>query len=120
QDGASGLRLKATDRSPGDDPLALWRTAAELGLAISCPVPPHTDPPEFSLLLNTLPNLTVVLEHLGGSSSASDDAEGSQRGRVFELARHPNAYIKIPGLGEFARRALPAQSPFPFERPIPN
>src|SRR5258708_32906956 len=34
--GASGVRLRATTRSPGDDPLAIWRTAAELGLAVSC------------------------------------------------------------------------------------
>jgi L-fuconolactonase len=44
-----------------------------------------------------------------------------QRERAFALARFPNASIKVPGLGEFARRALPvAQGDFPFVQPIPD
>ncbi len=34
--GMSGLRLRPEARSPGADPLALWRAAADCGLAISC------------------------------------------------------------------------------------
>jgi L-fuconolactonase len=119
-DGASGIRLKATDRSPGDDPLALWRTAAEVGLTISCPVPPDTDVGAFSRVLEELPGLTVVLEHLAGSSRDADDPRGTHRGRAFPLARHPNTCIKIPGLGEFSRRQLPVQGDFPFVQPIPS
>src|SRR5712692_58506 len=34
--GASGVRLRPTTRSPGDEPLAIWRTAERLGLTVSC------------------------------------------------------------------------------------
>src|SRR5579864_1391260 len=37
EDGASGVRLRPTARSVGDDPMAIWRTAADLGLSVSCP-----------------------------------------------------------------------------------
>src|SRR5438309_1118297 len=30
EEGASGVRLRPTTRSPGDDPLAIWRAAARL------------------------------------------------------------------------------------------
>src|SRR3979411_3285036 len=34
--GASGVRLRPDARSPGADPLAIWRAAGRLGLAVSC------------------------------------------------------------------------------------
>ena len=36
-EGACGIRLRATSRSPGDDPLAIWRAADQLGISVSCP-----------------------------------------------------------------------------------
>ncbi|HEY3057692.1 MAG TPA: amidohydrolase family protein [Chloroflexota bacterium] len=119
EDGASGVRLKASDRSPGDDPLELWRVAQELKIAVSCPVPSDLDVAEFGQLLQALPDLQVVLEHLAGVSRA--DANGPQRDSAIEqLARWPNVTIKVPGLGEVAQRALPVQGDFPFQRPIPS
>jgi L-fuconolactonase len=38
------------------------------------------------------------------------------RSRVFALARFPNIYIKIHGLGEICRRTTPVVEPFPFEK----
>jgi L-fuconolactonase len=38
------------------------------------------------------------------------------RGRVFALARHPNVYLKVHGLGEFCRRTTRMTGPLPFER----
>ena len=38
---------------------------------------------------------------------------------MFGLSRFANAYIKVPGLGEFATRAMPVEEPFPFVEPIP-
>ncbi len=35
-EGAVGVRLRPTVRSPGDDPLAIWRTAERLRLSVSC------------------------------------------------------------------------------------
>jgi L-fuconolactonase len=75
---------------------------------------------EFSNLVRRLPGLRVVLEHLGGGSEHEPTPDAlEQRRRVLELARFPNVFIKIHGLGEFCRRRLPVAGSFPFERPIP-
>lgn len=120
--GASGVRLGAPARSPGDDPLAIWRAAERLGLAVSC-AGGSADfaSDDFARLVEALPGLAIVIEHLGSVSRPDDDeAQRETRRRVFALARYPNLSIKVPGLGEFCRRALPVpDDPFPFERPIP-
>lgn len=109
--GAAGVRLKPEARSPGRDPLAIWRAASALGLAVSSLGNAEKfSSPEFHALLESLPDLRVVLEHLGGSGRpAATDAEA--RLRVFETARYPNVYLKVPGLGELAPR--PAALPLP-------
>ncbi len=121
EQGASGVRLRATMRSPGDDPLAIWRAAERLGLAVSC-LGDSGDfgSDEFARLVEALPGLTIVIEHLGSANRPDQGAaEEEARGRVFALARYPNLYLKVPGLGEFCRRAMPVAEPFPFERPLP-
>ena len=35
-EGAEGIRLRPTWRSPGQDPLAIWRKASQLGVPVSC------------------------------------------------------------------------------------
>jgi L-fuconolactonase len=121
EQGASGVRLRATTRSPGDDPLAIWRAAGHLGLAVSCfGSSAEFAADAFAALVASLPEVTFVIEHLGGHSRGdTDDAERTVRRQVFALARFPNTSIKIPGLGEFCQRALPVTEPFPFVQPIP-
>ena len=121
EQGASGVRLLATVRSPGDDPLAIWRAAARLGLTVSCfGASADFASDEFARLVEALPELRIVLEHLAGVSRPDQDEAGREaRRRAFALARYPNVFIKVTGLGEFCRRALPVTEPFPFERPIP-
>jgi L-fuconolactonase len=119
--GASGVRFRATMRTPGDDPLAIWRAAERLQLAVSC-LGESGDfgSDEFARLVEALPGLTIVIEHLGAANRPDQGAaEEEARRRVFALARYPNLYLKVPGLGEFCRRALPVTEPFPFERPLP-
>jgi predicted TIM-barrel fold metal-dependent hydrolase len=36
KEGIEGIRLHAKSRSPGRDPLAIWRKARELGISVSC------------------------------------------------------------------------------------
>jgi L-fuconolactonase len=121
EQGASGVRLRTTVRSPGNDPLAIWRAAGQLGLAVSC----YGSATEFAAdafaqLVESLPEVTFVIEHLGSHSRPdADDAERALRQQAFALARFPNTRIKITGLGEFCRRALPVAEPFPFVQPIP-
>lgn len=117
--GISGVRLAATTRSPGDDEFAVWRAAAELGLAVSCGGSVRDfSSVEFRELVRALPSLVIVLEHLGGHNAPRDDSLADRR-RVFELASFPNVYVKVHGLGEFCTRRLPVVHPFPFETPIP-
>lgn len=119
--GASGVRLFATTRSPGADPLAIWHAAARLGLTVSCAGDGEAFAnPAFSATVAALPRLPIVLEHLASVSRPIDDPrERELRERAFALSRYPNVHIKITGLGEFCRRALPATEPFPFHEPIP-
>jgi len=120
--GATGVRLHPDTRSPNGDPLAIWHAAAQLGLSVSCggmtAAEFATD--EFARLVAALSQVRIVLEHLGGGVSPVVSPEAlAERRKVFALGRFPNVYLKIHGLGEFCRRALPVREPFPFETPIP-
>jgi len=119
--GASGVRLRATTRSPGDDPLAIWRAAGRLGLSVSCfGSGAEFASDDFAALVHALPEVTIVIEHLGAHSRPDvDEAERAARQRAFALARFANTAIKVTGLGEFCQRALPVTEPFSFVQPIP-
>jgi L-fuconolactonase len=121
RDGATGVRLPAAARSPGDDSLAIWRTAERLGLGVSCYGKyAYYCSDAFVSLVEGVPALKIAIEHLGSGGYASDHATDPQaRARFFALARYPNLYVKIPGLGEFATRILPPAQGFPFQLPIP-
>ncbi len=110
--GATGVRLRPEARSPGADPLAVWRAAERAGLAVSCVgSSAKFATPEFESLARALPSLPIVLEHLGGTSRPDEsEEERALRRRVFELAALPNIYLKVPGLGELVPRrpVLPA------------
>jgi L-fuconolactonase len=112
REGAVGLRLDASARSPGSDPLAIWREAAQLGVPIS--VFGSSDEfaaPEFEQVLTEVSSLPVIIEHLG--RIGRDEAPPYPRFReIVALARYRNAYVKVHGLGEFCSR------PFPFPEPM--
>ncbi len=118
--GAAGVRFRPTVHSPGDDPFAVWRAAERLGLSISC-IGSDTEfaSPEFAHLVAALPELRIVIEHLGSDVPVGAGPPDQTRA-AFSLARFPNLYMKIPGLGEYCRRAMPPTSPFPFQRPVPS
>lgn len=121
EQGASGVRLRAMTRAPGGDPLAIWHAAGSLGLAVSCFGSSADFASDgFAALVQSLPAVTIVLEHLGSHSRPdTTDTERALRQHVFALARFPNCFIKVTGLGEFCQRALPVTEPFPFVQPIP-
>ncbi len=112
EQGVQGVRLWPTVRSPGSDPLAIWRKAAELGLVVSSlgRVPEFASD-DFRGLVEALPDLPLVIEHLGGVGHQPDPPYTAYR-KVLGLARYPNVYMKVGGFGEFC------QEPFPF-RQIP-
>jgi len=123
EEGASGVRLRPTARSPGPDPLAIWRCAEACGIAASC-VGSSTAflSAEFAQLIIECPNLAMVLEHLGDTSQPPvDEVAHRQSLRVMELARFENIYLKVPGLGELTKRKSPMPSEgSPFESEVPE
>lgn len=120
-EGASGVRFHLPLRPAGDDPLAIWRAAERLRLPVSCGGNSTLfTSADFANAVQAVPNLPIAVEHLGGMNHPLDDPEQETlRRQVFELARFPNLYIKIHGLGEFCRRAMPPTNPFAFVQPIP-
>jgi L-fuconolactonase len=115
-EGVEGIRLGPTVRSPGSDPMAIWRQAAELGMVVSCQgseVEAFASP-ELENVIKELPNLNIVIEHLGGGGQDTAPPHNAYR-KVLSLAQYPNTYMKVPGLGELSERPMPFRHPFPFE-----
>ena len=118
--GAEGIRLRPITRSPGSDPLAIWRKASDLGVPVSCvgTLSQYADP-EFEGIIKELPGLKIIIEHLAGvggmfGEQGADPPYDAYR-RVLELSKYSNTYMKVPGLGEISKRAMPVKTPFPFE-----
>jgi L-fuconolactonase len=113
-EGAVGVRLEPKVRSPGGDPLAIWRRASELGIPVSLfGSPDEFASREFEQVLTELPNLPVIVEHLG--RIGRDEAAPYPRFRkILALARYPNTYIKVHGLGEICPRPIPFPQPMRF------
>ena len=114
--GARGLRLKASARSTGDDPLLLWKKAQELGLPISCSSGKRDYlSPEFAGVLEACRRVPVILEHLASLNHPDGESPPFEiRKKIFELARFPNVYLKFHGLGEICSRTSPVTHPSPF------
>ena len=130
ENGAVGIRLLPTQRSAGNDSLAIWRKANELGLAVSVmgsAIQVASAP--FRDLVSQFSDMPIVLEHLvegAGRASFPFNAPGplppyETFRRAMELADYPNVYIKVPGLGELANRParLPRKYGYDFFDSIP-
>jgi L-fuconolactonase len=103
--GAKGLRLRPNARSPGPDPYAVWTAARDAGLVVSCGGPAaQILSADFSALIEALPDLVVVIEHLGGWSRPDCDGEEETRDGIRALGRYPNISLKVPALGQLAKR----------------
>ncbi|MBM3926737.1 MAG: amidohydrolase [SAR202 cluster bacterium] len=113
--GAVGVRLNASDRSPGKDLLAIWKKASELGLTVS--VSGQTAPyasEEFEGLVVSMPKLPMVIEHLG-NMKPGEKAPYSTYKRILSLAKYSNTYIKVGGLGEISERPPVLTPEFGFD-----
>ncbi|MEO9132530.1 MAG: amidohydrolase family protein [Sphingomonas sp.] len=105
--GMVGLRLRPEARSPGSDPTAVWRAAAERGMAISCGgAPANMLAPEFSALVQGLSNTPIVLEQLGGWTRPDCDRDPATWAAILALARFPNLSLKLSTLGQIAPRRI--------------
>lgn len=113
--GIKGIRLGCETRSKGNDPLAIWRKASELGIVVSVPGRVEQFASDsFKEIVESMSTLTIVMEHLGNIP----DPEGPRPGpeieppyrmsrKMFELSRYPNTYIKVGGFGEFCTGHFP-------------
>lgn len=121
-EGCEGIRLRNFQRSPGTDPLAIWRRAEQLGLSASVGGPTDVFATEdFHRLVASVPDLKIVLEHLSGMGAI---ALGDRRQRAeppyadyqqaLKLADYPNTYIKIHGMGEICPPPFPYPEIPPF------
>lgn len=105
--GMAGLRLRPEARSPGDDPLAVWRAAADSSLAISCGgASANFVNAEFHALASEFPDMPIVLEQLGGWTRPDCDGTPETWRGILELARLANVSLKIPTLGQIAPRQI--------------
>ncbi|MEX1019598.1 MAG: amidohydrolase family protein [Litorilinea sp.] len=118
EQGAQGVRLAANMRSPGDDPLAIWRQAQTLGMSVSCSGGADLfAEPAFAELAAAVPDLPIIIEHMASLKAKPGELPPAHLcDRIFELARYPNLYMKIHGLGEICTRNMPITEPFPFDR----
>ena len=110
-EGIQGVRFNPSERSPGNDPLAIWRRATELGLVASClGTSEEYASEDFRRLVEELPDLRVIVEHLG-YVGRDDDQPYPIYKNILALAQYPNTYMKVPGLGEIMPRPMPARDP---------
>ena len=119
--GAESLRLRNFHRSPGRDPLAVWRAAADLGMSVSVGGPAAGfAAPEFAELVAALPGLTVIIEHLAGMGihaiGAPEMPAESRFRQALTLAQFPNTVMKIHGMGEISDPPFPYRNTPPYVR----
>ena len=104
--GVEGIRLRGTLRSPGQDPLIIWRKAAETRIVVSAVgVLKEFASLEFENVINEFPNLNFIIEHLG--HGGDDTAPYETYRRVLALAKYTNVFMKVPGLGEISKPSVP-------------
>lgn len=105
--GITGIRLTADSRAEAADPLAQWRTAAEMNLVVSAPCSPDSLLGDrFTEVVRTFPELSIVIEHIGGIGRNVQPPYDAFR-RILRLAEYPNLTIKLPGFGEFCELPHP-------------
>jgi L-fuconolactonase len=119
--GAETLRIRNFHRSPGNDPLAIWRRVADLGMSVSVGGSAEGfASPEFAELVGSLPNLTVIIEHLAGMGIYAIGADSMPSDDVFRaaltLSRFDNTAIKIHGMGEISDPPFPYTNTPPYVR----
>jgi len=102
-EGAEGVRLGPTVRSPGNDPLAIWRKAAELGLPVSSlgSFEGFTSV-QFTQVVREFPSLPIIVEHLGGIAGTMPRPMPNSD-RSWHLHSIPTSISKSMDWARFAR-----------------
>ena len=118
EQGAAGVRLYPRETFAKVDKLDVWRHAGELGMVVSamgsCSEFASDD---FARIVDGCPDTQIVIEHLAGAKPDEEpftDFEGA-----LKLAQRSNTTIKVPGLGEIARRPARLQPECHFDEVPP-
>ena len=105
--GFRGVRLSPAGEASGDwfrGPLMppLWRRCSELKVPMTV-LAPITRMPDVGLLLEKLPELTVVIDHMA-DCPVDRPAELE---KLIELRRYPNVFVKISHTWSLSRQPYP-------------
>ncbi|MFM1550427.1 MAG: amidohydrolase family protein [Lentisphaeria bacterium] len=115
----AGLRLTTTVRSPGNDPLAIWKKAYELDAVVSASGRNVKDFADgLEPVLQELPNLRMRIEHLS-RVPYREAPPHADFDRLLALASYPGVHINIDG---FLAHQYPDHfeySTFPFTEYLP-
>ncbi len=107
EQGFRGVRLSPAGNASGDwfhGPLMppLWRRCHQLGVPMTI-LAPISRMPEVGLLLERLPDLTVVIDHMA-------DCPADQPGeleKLIALERYPNVFVKISHTWSISKQPYP-------------
>jgi L-fuconolactonase len=119
--GLRGVRIKALraghQRWPEDERMyALWRRAADLGVAV-CILPEPSAFDAISKLCTRHPQTIVVVDHIGWLG-AHERPRDSQVDGFLRLAEHRNLYVKISRLHHFDMAKPPYLEAVPLVRRV--
>ena len=106
--GFQGIRLAGRDISPGNNEIAIWEKASELGInvSVSGEITPVKD------IAESLPDLKLHIEHVGMPNTNGD--------KILELAEYDNVYVKFStgGLQGVSKEGYPYIDAQPFFRKV--
>jgi predicted TIM-barrel fold metal-dependent hydrolase len=107
EQGFRGVRLSPAGNASGDwfhGPLMppLWRRCRELGVPMTI-LAPISRMPEVGLLLEKLPDLTVVIDHM---ADCPVDQPGELE-KLIALERYPNVFVKISHTWSISKQPYP-------------
>lgn len=91
--------------------VALWETAADLGLIVELHIGPNYARQVMDLI-HTHPDTPVLIDHLAEPHMGT----GPEFADVLDLAQYDNVYMKLSGLNHFASDAPLYESALPFTR----
>ena len=92
---------------------ALWKQAVDLDLVIELHIGPNYAA-QVGRVIQAFPGCKVLIDHLAEPHLGS----GVEFADVLELAKFPNVYMKLSGLGHFATDAPHYESASPFTRRV--
>jgi predicted TIM-barrel fold metal-dependent hydrolase len=103
-----GIRLAATFRSPGPDPLKVWRMLDDANLlaSITGDFAGYVSE-EFAELVESFPRITFRIEHVGSVQFAHQRPGDPDARRFLQLAEYPNTCLLWAGFWKNSGDGVP-------------